>query len=165
VRLLVALLVAGLAAGCTSAKPERATLTVLASSELADLAPLLEDLRDDTGVELKLDPKGTVQASDELAKGDTGHDLAWLSSNRHLKLKSVDLPLSTSTMVSPLVIGVKAEKAKRLRENGPPSWADIAARAGAGELTFGMSDPRVSGSGLAALIGGWRPRRRAPARR
>lgn len=152
VRLLVAVLAASAIVGCTPTPPESAMLTVLASSELTDLAPILEKLRNDTGVELKLDLKGTVQASNELTKGDTGYDLAWLSSDRYLNLKSANLPLSTSTMLSPLVVGVKPDKAKQLRENRS-SWADIAARAGAGELTFGMSDPRVSGSGLAALIG------------
>lgn len=137
---------------CTATPNEPTTLTVLASTELKDIAPVLEDLRRDTGVDLKLDLKGTVQATEDLAKG-TSQDLAWLSTNRYLKLKSPDMPLTTSTMISPLVLGVKPEKAKRLKEKGQPSWADIAASAGTGELKFGMADPRVEGSGLAALIG------------
>lgn len=146
---LLLLLAAAVLAGCTTGPSERVTLTVLASSELADLAPVLADLRRDTGVELKLDHRGTVRASEDLAAG-VDHDLAWLATNRYLKLKGVDLPLSTSTMLSPLVVGVKAGKADALRG---ASWADVASRAAAGELRFGMADPRVSGSGLAALIG------------
>ncbi|NUT46680.1 MAG: solute-binding protein, partial [Saccharothrix sp.] len=143
------LLAAVVLAACTSGPAERVTLTVLASSELADLAPVLDDLRRDTGVELKLDHRGTVQASDELA-GGVDHDLAWLSTNRYLKLRGVDLPLSTTTMLSPLVVGVKAGRAEALRG---ASWADLAGRAAAGELRYGMADPRVSGSGMAALNG------------
>ncbi|MBP2320952.1 Ca-activated chloride channel family protein [Kibdelosporangium banguiense] len=150
-RILVVLLL--VLAGCTLTGNEPTTLTVLASSELADLTPVLEDLRRDTGVELKLDTKGTVQASDDLATGNAKQDLAWLSTNRYLKLRSTQLPLSTSTMMSPLVIGVKPAKARQLKHKGPPSWADVAASAGIGELRFGMADPRRSGSGLAALIG------------
>jgi Ca-activated chloride channel family protein len=158
VRLLVAVLVVSLVSlvlGCTASTPEPITLSVLASSELADLEPVLADLRRDTGVILNMTYQGTVQASNELANGGTGHDLAWLSSNRFLALKTPELPLSTSIMLSPVVIGMKAGKAKQLRDSvgGQPSWADIAARAGAGELTFGFADPHVSGSGLTALIG------------
>ena len=148
-RWAVLLLVAAVLAGCTSAKPEQVTLTVLASSELADLRDVLADLRRDTGVELKLDHRGTVRASEDLAAG-VDHDLAWLSTNRYLKLKGVDLPPSAPTMLSPLVLGVKASEARALRD---ASWADVASRAAAGELRFGMADPRVSGSGMAALIG------------
>ena len=149
-RLPVLLLVASaVLAGCTSGKPEPTTLTVLASSELADLSSVLADLRRDTGVELKLDHRGTVRASEELVAG-VDHDLAWLSTNRYLKLKGADLPPSATTMLSPLVLGVKAGAAEALRD---ASWADVASRAAAGELRFGMADPRVSGSGMAALIG------------
>ncbi|WP_033442745.1 substrate-binding and vWA domain-containing protein [Saccharothrix sp. NRRL B-16314] len=147
VLLLVA--VAAVLAGCTSVKPEPTTLTVLASSELADLSSVLADLRRDTGVELKLDYEGTVRASEQVAAG-VDHDLAWLSTNRYLKLKDVDLPPSATTMLSPLVLGVKAGQAEALRG---ASWADVAGRAAAGGLRFGMADPRVSGSGMAALIG------------
>jgi Ca-activated chloride channel homolog len=146
---LAACLVVAVLAGCTSGTPEPVTLTVLASSELADLEPVLADLRRDTGVELKLDRRGTVRASADLAAG-VDHDLAWLATNRYLKLAGADLPLSTSMMLSPLVLGVKAGKADELRD---ASWADVANRAAAGELRFGMADPRVSGSGMAALIG------------
>ncbi|TQM80039.1 Ca-activated chloride channel family protein [Saccharothrix saharensis] len=149
-RALAAVLVTAAAlAGCTSARPDPVTLTVLASSELADLAPVLADLRRDTGVELRLDQRGTVRASEELAAG-VDHDLAWLATNRYLRLQGADLPLSTSTMLSPLVLGVKASRAAAL---SGASWADVAGRAAAGELRFGMADPRVSGSGMAALIG------------
>ncbi|WP_433270569.1 substrate-binding domain-containing protein [Actinosynnema sp. CS-041913] len=150
-RVLVALVVlAGALVGCT-AGPGPTTLTVLASSELADLGPVLADLRRETGVELKPDYRGTVRASEDVARG-TGHDLAWLSSARYLKLRGGDLPLATSMMLSPLVIGVKAGKAAALR-GGQASWADIAALAGSGGLKYLMADPRATGSGLAALIG------------
>ncbi len=144
------LLVAALLAGCTGGAPETTTLTVLAGAELADLAPVLADLRRDTGVELRVEYRPTLRAGEELARGGTGYDLAWLSSNRYLKLRGAELPLSTSVMLSPLVMGVKAGKAAQLRD---ASWADVAQRAGAGELTYVMADPRVSGAGLSALIG------------
>ena len=82
-RLLAVLFAAvALLPACSVTRPEPVTLRVLASSELADLTPVLADLRADTGVELELDLRGTVDAANALAPGDYRHDLAWLSSDR-----------------------------------------------------------------------------------
>jgi len=154
VKLLAAVaLVAAALAGCTSSTAEPTRLTVLASAELADLAPVLADLRRDTGVELALD---LGEASTSLVPGQYRHDLAWLSSDRFFQLKAKGagfagpLPLATATMLSPLAVGVKAGKAKELRE---ASWADLADRAASGQLRFGLADPHRTASGLDALIG------------
>jgi Ca-activated chloride channel family protein len=144
----VALVLLLLLTGCSAGGPADTKLTVLATSELADLGPVLADLRRDTGVELAMDYRGTVAATDELKRG---YDLAWLSTSRFLRLRDTEPRLTTSIMLSPLVLGVKAGQAAKL--GGQPTWADIADRAAAGELTYGMADPHVSGSGLAALIG------------
>lgn len=153
-RLLAAIvLLAAALAGCTSSTAEPTRLTVLASAELADLAPVLDDLRRETGVELALD---LGEAATSLVPGEYHHDLAWLSSDRffHLKAKGSGFtgptPLATSTMLSPLAVGVKAGKAKDLRE---ASWADLADRAAGGQFRFGLADPHTTGSGLDALIG------------
>ncbi|MGP3951788.1 substrate-binding and vWA domain-containing protein [Streptomyces sp. 7N604] len=147
---------------CSTDGPETATLTVLASPELADMRPLLDDLRRDTGVTLELDYRSTVDASTALAPGDYRHDFAWLSSDRYFQLKlkeagqGAERPLGTSIMKSPVVIGMKQETADRLRRGTPGgqiSWADAADAAAAGSLRFGMADPRHSNSGLATLVG------------
>lgn len=144
---------------CSATRPEQVTLRVLASSELADLAPVLADMRAETGVELQLDLRGTVDATNALTPGDYRHDLAWLASDRYFQLKLTKSgytgpkPLSTPIMLSPVVVGVTPATAERLRAGGPVSWADIADRAAAGELRFAMADPRHTGSGLAALVG------------
>ncbi|MFT7841603.1 substrate-binding domain-containing protein [Saccharothrix sp. BKS2] len=134
-----------LVTACAACTPEPARLSVLATSELADLGPVLAELRRDTGVELVVEHRGTVEAAAEL----DGFDLAWLSTNRFLRLGGGEEPLSTSVMLSPVVLGVKPDVPLGER----PTWADIADRAALGELRFGMADPRLSGEGLAALIG------------
>ncbi|MBP2334664.1 Ca-activated chloride channel family protein [Saccharothrix coeruleofusca] len=149
-RLAAVLLAALLAASCSAEAPPPARLTVLASPELADLGPVLERLRRDTGVELVLEHRNTLEATAALASGGAGHDLAWLSSDRYLKLRGARPPLSTSTMASPLVIGVKKGVADRVRGG---TWAEVADRAAAGELRFGMADPHRAASGLDALVG------------
>lgn len=144
-RVLVAVLL--LLAACTSSTPEPVRLTVLASPELADLGPVLAELKRATGVELAVEHRGTVEASRSLA----GFDLAWLSTNRFLRLRGAEPALSTSIMTSPVVLGVKSGRRAVLGER--PTWADVADRAAVGEFRYGMADPRVSGGGMAALIG------------
>jgi Ca-activated chloride channel family protein len=144
-------------------EPESTTrLRVLASTELADMQPLLDDLRRDTGIKLDLDYQDTVDASEDLTSGRYNHDLAWLSSDRYFRLKlaasrsAEEKPLSTNIMSSPLVIGLKQATAERLRATAPSpelTWADIANAAAQGTIRFGMADPRHSNSGLAALVG------------
>ncbi len=149
-------------AGCFGGDEPQRTLRVLASSELADLEPILEELRAQTGVRLELDLGSTVDAANSLTPGNYQHDVAWLSSDRYFQLKlhksgyAGPRPLATSIMMSPVVIGVKPAVAQALRESSPDgqiSWADLADRAAAGSLRFAMADPRVAASGLAALIG------------
>ncbi|MFF5447706.1 substrate-binding domain-containing protein [Streptomyces sp. NPDC012888] len=148
--------------GCSPGSGDPVTLRVLASSELADVEPLFEDLRRDTGITLTMDYRGTVEAAASLASGRYGHDVAWLSSSRPFQLllrqngRQVDGPLSTSTMRSPVVVGMKPEVAQRLRRATPDgrlSWADVADAAAAGTLRYAMADPRRSNSGLSALVG------------
>lgn len=144
---------------CTATPSTRATLRVLATPELSGIEPLLADLRNETGVELQLDMAHGLDAEGALRPGEYHHDAAWLSSDRYFQLElaasgdSTARPLSTSIMLSPIVVGMKRAAAERLAADGPISWADIAASAAAGELRFGMADPRRSGSGLAALVG------------
>jgi Ca-activated chloride channel family protein len=144
---------------CTATPSTQPTLRVLATPELAGIEPLLADLRADTGVELQLDMTHGMDAEGALRPGEYRHDAAWLSSDRYFQLELAAAgdggprPLSTSIMLSPIVVGMKRAAVERLAADGPISWADIAASAAAGELRFGMADPRRSGSGLAALIG------------
>ncbi|HEX6360588.1 VWA domain-containing protein [Actinophytocola sp.] len=162
-RLVVLLVCAVLGlAGCTADEPATTTLRVLASSELADMRPLLDDLRRETGIELVLDYQGSLDAANELVPGDYDHDLAWLSSDRYFQLRyeasgtTEPPPLSTKIMTSPVVFGVRAETAEQLRRNAPDpqlSWADIADGAAAGLVRFGMADPGRTNSGMSALVG------------
>jgi Ca-activated chloride channel family protein len=131
-------------------------LRVLASPDLAVLAPLLGELKDETGVDLRLDHRADAETK---TPDRDRYDLAWLSSDRYLRLtdKSATRGLQrTPTMTSPVVIGLKPEVARKLRAQVPGArltWADIADAAATGTVRFGMADPRHAGSGLAALVG------------
>ncbi|MCX5403047.1 VWA domain-containing protein [Streptomyces sp. NBC_00335] len=150
------------ATACSTGGDEPVTLRVLASSELEDMRPLLDELRRDTGITLEMDYRGTDDATRALGAGHYEHDLAWLSSDRPLQLKlkaagvRTESPISTSIMRSPVVIGLKPAAAGRLRGRTPDgqiSWADVADAAADGSLSFGMADPGHTDSGLAALVG------------
>ncbi|CAN3978576.1 substrate-binding domain-containing protein [Kitasatospora purpeofusca] len=164
VRALLALVLlvcsAGPIAACGPGAPTGTTLSVLASAELTDLRPVLDELRRATGITLHMEFGGTVSTSNLLGSGRADrHDLAWLSSDRWLRLNvkaggGTGVPPATRTMMSPLVLGVKRSTADRLWHGGErqPSWADIAVAAERGQLRYAMTDPNVAHSGLAALV-------------
>jgi Ca-activated chloride channel family protein len=163
--LLVLSFVAALvASGCGTATPadDSNALRVLASTELRDLEPMLADIEEATGVTLKVEYDTAAGVSDKLVHQvdlrASDYDLAWLASDRilHLRLDEAGSRIrSESIMTSPVVLGVKQSVAGRLgwAKGTRVTWADIANKAGAGELTFGMTDPTASHSGFAAVLG------------
>ncbi|MFI6872469.1 substrate-binding domain-containing protein [Streptomyces sp. NPDC050400] len=146
-----------LAAGGCSGDRDKVTLRVLAGPELADVRPLLKDLAHDTGVTLDIDYTATPDLTDRAS-----YDLAWPASDRSFLLalqaarQGGARPESTTIMRSPVVVGLDADAAGRLRSRaagGRPTWADLADAAADGALRFGMPDPRRSDTGRAALVG------------
>ncbi|CAM5553642.1 hypothetical protein SVIOM74S_05048 [Streptomyces violarus] len=130
-------------------------LRVLAGPDLAVLA-CRRELKDETGVDLRLDHRADAETK---TPDSDRYDLAWLSSDRYLRLTDKNATRGwqrTPTMTSPVVIGLKPDVALELRAQVPGSrltWADIADAAATGTVRFGMADPRHAGSGLAALVG------------
>ncbi|MFI5802571.1 substrate-binding domain-containing protein [Streptomyces sp. NPDC051561] len=134
------------------------TLRVLASSELADMAPVLENARRSTGVEVRPTWTGTLDAVEQIASGkaDGAYDAVWLSSNDSLRLRpeaAGRLTSETSVMTSPVAIGVRDSAIRRLGwSTDRVSWADVHRAVAQKRLTYGMSDPVRSHSGFAALV-------------
>ena len=153
-------------AGCTSAaeepgpshKPEPGTLRVLASSELSDMAPVLEQVRKETGIKVRPTYTGTLDAVNLLGKGGAkdAYDAVWLSSNDYLRLNPTaakQIVSQTPVMSSPVAIGVKNATVRKLGwkpEN--VTWADIEEAVADGGLTYGMTDPSRSNSGFSTLV-------------
>jgi Ca-activated chloride channel family protein len=162
VRRWTALLAAlvGVAAACapgSSPAPCSSALQVLAGSELKDIEPLLPDLEKATGYRLHLNYVGSLDGAERIAGGDRT-PLAWFSSAKYLTLLqggSGRIAAQQKIMLSPVVLGVKHGVAQRFGWTGNPNvtWADIAARAKAGQLHFGMANPAASNSGFVALVG------------
>ncbi|MBE3201365.1 MULTISPECIES: VWA domain-containing protein [Parafrankia] len=138
------------------------TLRILAGSELRDLDGLLDDFRRQTGIEVTLEYTGTLDAVDRITAGTTDADAAWLASDRYLRLALGDAPDRSgtivdraTTMMSPVVLGVRSELARRFGwvDNKAVTWADVARKVAAGEFTYAMTSPSSSNSGFSALVG------------
>src|SRR5262249_31769636 len=134
-------------------------LTVLAGSEVKDLQPLMPDIERHTGLHLNFKYVGSLDGAQEIASGTSGAQLAWFSHSHYVQLlaaqHSQSLP-QESIMRSPVVMGVKMSVAHKFGWDKPGAhvtWKEIATRAGAGELHFGMTNPTSSNSGFSALIG------------
>jgi Ca-activated chloride channel homolog len=162
-RLLTAVLAGLLCVGsaCSTGTPGTSgsgtILNVLAGSELKDIEPLLPDLEKATGYHLKLNYVGSLDGAQRIVGGDRS-ELAWFSSANYLSLLqggSGRIVAKQPIMLSPVVMGVKDSTAQRFGWAGNPNvtWADIAARARAGQLKFGMTNPTASNSGFVALVG------------
>jgi Ca-activated chloride channel family protein len=160
---VVLALLGALTPACTR-NDDHVTLRVLASPELADVEPLLDELEEETGVKLEMDYKATADLAGQppAAGRKASHDLAWLASDRSFLLRlqdsggSLTRPESTAIMRSPVVVGLTRRAAADLRERAPGgriSWADLADAAADGTVRFGMADPRRSDTGRAALVG------------
>lgn len=168
-RFAAAVIGCALAAGCSSTPTASApapdglagpatTLRVLAGSELADLAPVLDDAATATGVRVVLDPIGTLDGAQQVISGAAAqtHDAIWFSSNRYLALQpgaAAKLGASTDIASSPVVLGLRRSVAQRLSwVDKPVTWSDIAAAAGRKQFTFGMTDPSASNSGFSTVV-------------
>lgn len=132
-------------------------MTVLASSELKDIEPLLDQIERETDVHLEFEYIGTLDGTEALL-GGADYDLAWFSHARYLDLLQGSrgiIVTQEKTMLSPVVMGVKSSKAAAFGWTDNPSvtWQDIAEKAANGELRYAMTNPTSSNSGFTALIG------------
>jgi len=151
-----------LALGLSCGKPSQAPLSadsfaVLAGSELKDVEnELKSDIRRATGIDLAFTYSGTLEAVDRIAAGEP-FDALWVSHGKYLAMNDSlkgRILAQEKTMLSPVLLGVKASKAHALGwDTKDPTWKDIADAARAGKFTFGMTNPTTSNTGLTATIG------------
>ncbi|WP_318208944.1 MULTISPECIES: substrate-binding and VWA domain-containing protein [unclassified Streptomyces] len=133
-------------------------LRVLASSELADMEPVLDTARRATGVTVKPTYVGTLDAVEQIASGkaDKEYDAIWLSSNDYLRLRpdtARRITGETLIMASPVAIGVRPAALSRLGwDPAKVTWPQVHRAVADGKLTYGMTDPKRSNSGFSALV-------------
>ncbi len=165
--LALALGTAALLTACTSTHdskaetdnaPEPSTLRVLASSELSDMTPVLDQVRKDTGIAIRPTYMGTLDAVDLLAKGkvDGQYDALWLSSNDYLRLRpdaAKEGRLRDPGHVEP----GRDRRQERHRQDtrldpDKVTWSQLEQAVQDGRLTYGMTDPARSNSGFSTLV-------------
>jgi len=157
--MLAAVLLALLLTGCSGAKVrgKDEVLTILASSELRDLEPLLPEMEAVVKVPIRVEYAASLDVVDQLVKGKQV-DLAWPAQGAYLALfpdaKSPAVA-QEKIMLSPVVVGVKESLAQEWGWANNPNltWRDVAERSAAGELRFAMTSPSGSQAGLSALMG------------
>ncbi|MFE1903491.1 substrate-binding domain-containing protein [Streptomyces gardneri] len=134
------------------------TLRVLASSELADMAPVLEEARKATGVTVRPTYAGTLDAVEQIASGEAekAYDAIWLSSNDYLRLRpdtAGRITGETPIMTSPVAVGVRPAAVARLGwDPAKVTWSQLHKAVAEKKLTYGMTDPKRSNSGFSALV-------------
>ncbi|MFG2794446.1 substrate-binding domain-containing protein [Streptomyces sp. NPDC048419] len=156
---------AALLTACSAAKkadpattPEPGTLRVLASSELADMAPVLDQVRKDTGITVRPTYMGTLDAVNLLAAGKAGgaYDAVWLSSDDYLRLRPTaaqKIVSETPVMSSPVAVGIRTATVRTLGWNPDDvTWSQVEKAVQDGKLTYGMTDPARSNSGFSTLV-------------
>src|SRR5262249_40342878 len=113
-----------LAAACGTEQPSvdtSHTITILAGSELKDLAPLLPHIKANTGYQLSFKYTGSLDGAQSIADGSDKSDLAWFSTGNYLTLlegKTGRIIAQNPIMLSPVVIGVKHSVAQGLGWSG-----------------------------------------------
>ena len=133
-----------------------ATLRVLAGSEVKDMLPVLEGAEEELGISVELEYMGTLDGTEAVMAGEGDYDATWFPSNAYMSLfdeKSSLVSQETSIMRTPVVLGVKAERAAELGwDERSPTWAEVVDAAASGEFAYGMSSPVSSNSGFSALV-------------
>jgi Ca-activated chloride channel family protein len=137
--------------------PSGDTFKILAGSELKDIETgLKSDIRSATGIDLAFTYSGTLDAVDRISSGGQ-FDALWVSHGKYLAMNDAlkgRILAQEKTMLSPVLLGLKASKARALGwDTQEPTWKDIADAAKAGKFTFGMTNPTSSNTGLTATIG------------
>ena len=143
------------AVACGGPSAPKATLDVVAGSELKDVEPILADAERATGVHVAMTYTGTIAGIDRLAGGER-HDAAWFAQDKYLALSSAGKSVRTRTriMLSPVILGVKHSVAERLGWSGGKrvAWRDVQGAVAAGRFRYAMTNPSTSNSGFSAVL-------------
>src|SRR5262249_20368271 len=132
----------------TKNAPATVPFSVLAGSELKDVENgLRSDILNTTRLDLRFTYSGTLDAVDRIAAGES-FDALWVSHGKYLAMNDTlkgRIVAQEKTMLSPVILGLKASKAHALGwDTQDPTWKDIADAARAGKFTFGMTNPTSS---------------------
>ena len=139
--------------GCGSSE----TLVIVSGSENETLEPILRDFTRETGIEVEMHYKGSVDMMMQMQSGEiTAYDAVWPANSLWISLGDRDRRIKhvESIMTSPIVIGVKKSLAEELGlTDKDVAISDLLTLIEADELNFMMTSATQSNSGACAYIG------------
>lgn len=139
--------------GAAPGTAQAGAFTVLAGSELKDVAPALEQAAREAGVPLQLSYAGTLDMVERINAGEQ-YDAILPPNGAYPALALATRPLAREKLFySRVALGVKRPVLQKLGwDRAAPTWADIARAAAQGRLRYGMTNPASSNTGMSALF-------------
>jgi Ca-activated chloride channel homolog len=127
--------------------------TVLAGSELREIEPNLMEAATKAGLTLQMSYAGTLDIVERVNGGES-FDAVLPPNGAYPALALTIKPVAREKLFySRVALGVKAAKLKALGwDKKNPSWADIAKVVEQGRLSYAMTNPSSSNTGMSALF-------------
>jgi Ca-activated chloride channel homolog len=141
-----------------AAPVETNTLSILATTDLRDIAPLEAMVQKATGVTLKFSFGGTMESTEQVLTGKSTADVAWFANAKYLLSDpqgQAKVKLQEKIMLSPIVVGVSESEVARLgwTDASKVTWKTVMEGARSGKLKYALSNPATSNQGYMALVG------------
>jgi Ca-activated chloride channel family protein len=131
-------------------------LDIISGSENETLEPIIEEFSRETGIDVHMHYKGSVDIMLELEDGDIPFDAVWPANSLWISLGDKDRKIkhSKSIMSSPVVFGIRQSIAEELGFVDSAVYvADILDAIQNEEFTFMMTSATQSNSGASAYMG------------
>ena len=132
------------------------SLYILSGSENRDLEPILADFTKQTGIQVQMDYKGSVDIMNDLKASASEYDAVWPANSIWIAMGDDGkiVKYEKSIMSSPIVFGIRKSLAESLGFIGRQvSVKDILAATESGTLRFAMTSATQSNSGACAYLG------------
>lgn len=142
-----------LLAGCGQPSYDTNIFTILAGSELKDLAPTMEAAAAREGIKLKFSFGGSLEMVDRVNAGEV-FDAILPANGAYPALALNKSPEAREKLFySRVALGVRQSKASALGwDKKSPTWEAIAEAAKSGQFAFAMTNPTSSNTGMSALF-------------
>jgi Ca-activated chloride channel family protein len=132
-------------------------LTIIAGSEINNIAPILQAAEAKLGFPINVKYVGTIEGVDTVKSGGD-YSVAWFGNSKYFydtPENAKRIKLSEKIMLSPVIVGVKESSFAKngLKTDGVYTWKDIASWVKDKHMTYAMTDPSVSNTGYVALMG------------
>lgn len=141
---------------CFKGKRSGETIRILSGSENQELSEVLAQCAENTGVNIEMTYKGSVDIMHELQNGAGSYDAVWPASGIWMSIGDTQhlIKYDASISTTPVVFGIRRSLAEQLGFVGKEvSVNDILQAVESGELSFCMTSATQSNSGASAYIG------------